>query len=609
VLGRTLNLGILAHVDAGKTTLTERLLYDAGAIRALGSVDRGTTQTDTLELERRRGITIRSAVASFALDGVRVNLIDTPGHPDFIAEVERVLAVLDGAVLVVSSVEGVQAQTLVLMRALRRLAIPTLLFISKMDREGADAERVLGEIRGRLTPDALPVRDLDPADLAERDEGLLAAYVAGEAIDLGAALARLTQRCLAHPVLAGSAVTGDGLDELRREIVELLTPDTAPDAGGPPAASVFKIERDPGGERIAYLRLFAGTLHARDRIGEDKVTELAVFEPGGPVQRQAVAAGEIAKVHGLRSVRVGDRIGSAPGPAHEFPPPTLESVVRPVDPADAQRLRVALDQLAEQDPLIHVRQDRAELSVSLYGEVQKEVIGSTLAEEHGLAVTFRETTPIYVERPAGAGEHLEILKAPTNPFPHAQLALRVEPAQGVHVRVEISDHTRVPLYIYKRREAFEEALDSYVREALRAGPHGWEVIDCAVTVVDCWYTLADGPPSRRDAMPVAADFHGLTPVVLRRALDQAGLVLCEPVMRVRLEIPVDTAGIVLAAAARLGTELDAPLFTGGTAIVEGALAAVRVAELQRGLHGLTRGEGMLESTFAGYRPAVSAVPG
>src|SRR6186997_3269151 len=143
---RTLNLGILAHVDAGKTTLTERLLYAAGVIDELGSVDDGSTQTDFLALERQRGITIKSAVVSFAIDDVTVNLIDTPGHPDFIAEVERVLSVLDGAVLVVSAVEGVQAQTRVLMRALQRLRIPTLIFVNKLDRVGADGERVLGEI-------------------------------------------------------------------------------------------------------------------------------------------------------------------------------------------------------------------------------------------------------------------------------------------------------------------------------------------------------------------------------------------------------------------------------------------------------------------------------
>src|SRR5205809_4765641 len=154
---RTLNLGILAHVDAGKTTLTERMLYAAGVIDAVGSVDAGTTQTDSLALERQRGITIKSAVVSFAIDDVTVNLIDTPGHPDFIAEVERVLGVLDGAVLVISAVEGVQPQTRLLMRALQRLRVPTLLFVNKIDRAGADAERTLDQIEQRLTPAVVPM--------------------------------------------------------------------------------------------------------------------------------------------------------------------------------------------------------------------------------------------------------------------------------------------------------------------------------------------------------------------------------------------------------------------------------------------------------------------
>ena len=153
----TLNLGILAHVDAGKTSLTERLLYEAGVLADLGSVDAGDTQTDTMALERRRGITIRSAVASFRVDGLAVNLVDTPGHSDFVAEVERALAVLDGCVLVVSAVEGVQAQTLVLFRALRRLGIPTVFFVNKVDRRNADPHRVVGEIRDRLTRDTVCV--------------------------------------------------------------------------------------------------------------------------------------------------------------------------------------------------------------------------------------------------------------------------------------------------------------------------------------------------------------------------------------------------------------------------------------------------------------------
>src|SRR6478736_808527 len=174
---RTLNLGILAHVDAGKTTLTERLLYAAGVIDAPGSVDTGTTQTDSLALEQQRGITIKSAVVSFTIGDVTVNLIDTPGHPDFIAEVERVLGVLDGAVLVISAVEGVQPQTRLLMRALRRLRIPALLFVNKIDRAGADGERVLRQVVERLAPDAIPAVRVCVEDVAERDDELLAAYV------------------------------------------------------------------------------------------------------------------------------------------------------------------------------------------------------------------------------------------------------------------------------------------------------------------------------------------------------------------------------------------------------------------------------------------------
>src|SRR5690349_12703443 len=177
---RTLNLGILAHVDSGKTTLTERLLFTAGAIDRLGTVDTGTTQTDSLELERERGITIRSAVASFAIGDLAVNLVDTPGHPDFIAEVERVLGVLDGAILVVSAVEGVQPQTPLLFRALERLRVPTLIFVNKIDRAGADPDRTLAAIRRRLSPSAV-YAEAEPAELAEvlaeHDEAILGAFV------------------------------------------------------------------------------------------------------------------------------------------------------------------------------------------------------------------------------------------------------------------------------------------------------------------------------------------------------------------------------------------------------------------------------------------------
>jgi ribosomal protection tetracycline resistance protein len=469
---KTLNLGILAHVDAGKTTLTERLLYAAGVIDQPGSVDAGTTQTDSLDLERQRGITIKSAVTSFPIGDVRVNLIDTPGHPDFIAEVERVLTVLDGGVLVISAVEGVQPQTRILMRTLRRLRIPTLLFVNKIDRPGADTERALQAISERLNLTIMPVgavRSVGTRDasvrpssagdvafrarlaevVAERNDGILAAYLEDEEgvpyRRLRAELVAQTNRALVYPVFFGSAITGAGIGTLMAGIAELL-PAAAGDADGPGMGSVFKIERGSSGEKIAYVRMFAGTLHSRDRLsfGVDREDSdihrrlrawVAVQRDSDPDQiRQFLAT---------RRSHNGDKKGAAAtdGTPHQFPPPTMESVVVARDRADRARLRVALGQLAEQDPLINLRQDdsRQETYVSLYGEVQKEVIQATLANDFGIEVTFRETTTIYIERPVGRGSAAEFLQADTHPF-SATVGLRVEPAppgSGIVFRLDV----------------------------------------------------------------------------------------------------------------------------------------------------------------------------
>jgi ribosomal protection tetracycline resistance protein len=635
---RTLNLGILAHVDAGKTTLTERLLYAAGVIDEIGSVDAGTTQTDSLELERKRGITIKAAVVSFAIGDVTVNLIDTPGHPDFIAEVERSLDLLDGAVLVISAVEGVQAQTRVLMRTLRRLQIPTLVFVNKIDRVGADDGRVRRAVTEKLTPTAVAMGrgdDLgtrnarfvaygwdDPGFrsrlagvLVEHDEALLAALVDDEKAvtdrRLRRALSAQSRTGVVHPVFCGSAATGAGLGALRDGIVDLL-PVRRGGEEAPLSASVFKVSRGPAGERIAYVRLYAGTLRTRDRISvgtgaERKVTAISVFDRGRDSACTEVSAGRVAKVWGLEGVRIGDSIGESHGATgHHFPPPTLEAVVVPRHQRDKGALRVALDQLAEQDPLIDVRQDdgRQEFYVSLYGEVLKEVVQDTLAAEYGLEVEFKETTPICVERPLGRGAAAEIMGTPSNPV-LATVGLRVDPqpvGAGVSFGLEV-EYGSLPL-------SFHKAVEDTVFESLHQGIEGWDVTDCRVTMTHSGYAPRQSHAHQRfdrSMSSTGADFRNLTPLVLMDALRRAGTVVCEPVDRFRLEVPADLTATVLPLLARLRAVPGPPEGVGSTAVLEGDIPAATVRELQLRLAGLTRGEGVLECGFSRYEP-VRGIP-
>jgi ribosomal protection tetracycline resistance protein len=642
VLRRLVNLGILAHVDAGKTTLTERLLFSAGAIDEIGRVDDGTTRTDTLALERQRGITIKSAVVSFRIDDVTVNLIDTPGHPDFIAEVERVLGVLDGAVLVISAVEGVQPQTRILMRALQRLDVPTLFFVNKIDRRSADEERALGAIADRLTPAIVAmgaVRDVGtraarfdayPADdpafagrlgaaLADHDDALLAAYVEGDGevspTRLGRALAEQTARTHLHPVFFGSAATGAGVDSLMRGIAELM-PGARRVADEPVSGSVFKVERGPAGEKIAFVRMFAGTLRTRDRVVvgdggvERKVTAIEVFADGAADRRGAVMAGEIGRLWGLTDARIGDPVGNRRTAVteHHFAPPTLEVVVLPTHPADLGSLRTALAQLAEQDPLIAVRQDdvRREISLSLYGEVQKEVIEATLRAEYGLEVAFRETTAICVERPTAVGAAVERMHEPPNPF-LATVGLRIEPAapgSGVAFRRDEVELGSMPL-------AFFRVVEDVVHESLRQGLHGWQVTDCLVAMTHSGYLGKHGLGHQyfnKSLSSTGEDFRKLTPLVVMSALRRAGTVVCEPIERFRLDAPADTVGSLVPMLARLGGVPEAPTADGSSWTVRGDIPAARVNELRRRLPGLTRGEGVLEVAFDRYEPVRGRAP-
>ena len=556
---RTLNLGILAHVDAGKTTLSERLLYTAGAIDHVGSVDAGTTQTDSLDLERERGITIRSAVASFLVGDLAVNLVDTPGHPDFIAEVERVLGVLDGAILVVSAVEGVQPQTPLLFRALQRLHVPTLLFVNKVDRSGADPDAVLAAMARRLSPGVVPmaaVRDAGTRDATvvpfgagdETHRARLTEVLAEHDDDDPA---RLRRRRSGPPVraTAGGTRRPDAAragsipcSSARRHTASAWTRCSPASTSSSPAWSAIRrptsraaCSRSSAPPRASASRTCAST---RARCGRASASGWAAART--PSRPRSRCSRPPARRAGTRSPPARWRRSEGWAPCGwatrsasrrpgdvataRFPRPALEAVVYPLRPDDAGSLRAALAQLAEQDPLIDVRQDdhRHEIAVSLYGEVQKEVIQATLEREYGIAADFRETTTVCIERPAGVGEAEEVIRAKThtnitgrssplstNPF-KATLALRIEPApfgSGTAFRAEVEPRL-VPLYLFKTPDMFLAQMEAFVHEALEEGLAGWQVTDCRVTMTDCGYASPETS---------TADFRRLTQLVLATA--------------------------------------------------------------------------------------------
>lgn len=626
----TLNIGILAHVDAGKTSLTERLLFDTGAIGRLGSVDGGDTRTDTGAIERRRGITIRSAVAAFTVGDTQINLIDTPGHSDFVAEVERALDVLDGAVLLLSAVEGVQARTRVLLKTLRRLGLPTLVFVNKIDRAGARVAPLLDDIRRRLTPHVTALADVrgagapdavvtarnldDPAvreetarALADVDDTVLAALVDGELPDaaaLRAALGARTGDGTFHPVLFGSALGGQGVPQLLDAVRTFLPATAKPGAASArPAGTVFAVRRGPAGERIGSLRLYEGEVRARQKVTflrrdaeggtvrvAARLTGVEVIGTGGDL----VGPGQIAEVRGAAGLRVGDRLGRPGSVRGQFAPPTLLTTARAVRAGQGAALRSALLELADQDPLLHARPEPdGSTALLLYGDMQKEVVAATLAEEFGIEAEFAPTRVRCVERPVGSGEAVEEMGFHSTTGLPATVGLRVEPGPPGSGRVftYVTELGALP-------RAFHQAIEETVHATLaEGGPHGWPVTDCRVTLIRSGF---DSPVS------TAGDFRTVAALITRQALERAGTRAYEPVHTFEAEVPLDALAPVTARLAAHGAEFGPT--TGGREswLITGELTAREVPQVERALPGLTRGEGVWWSRVSGDRPIRSS---
>ncbi|GLY30888.1 TetM/TetW/TetO/TetS family tetracycline resistance ribosomal protection protein [Kineosporia sp. NBRC 101731] len=624
----SLTLGVVAHVDAGKTSLTERLLFETGASTCLGSVDAGTTRTDSTDLERSRGITIRASVTGFALGDLTVTLVDTPGHPDFIAEVERAVGVLDAAVLVVSAVEGVQSQTVQIWRVLRRAGIPTVLFVNKVDRAGADTARVLRELGAHLTPALVPltrvkhegtpgasVHGIDiTADevleaIAAVDDRALEAWADDRIPDqLGSLLQDLMARTRLTPVLFGSALTGTGIISLLATLVQLPpAPQAVQAVQDEASATVFAIDRDEQGQRRTWLRMWQGCLVHRCRLalGDRRahlVTGLWVSTADGLQPAHEIRAGQVGAVVGLPDSRIGDVVGRGSSrPPQHFPPATVRALVQPVDAARRTQAFQALQELAEEDPLIGLELSEAdqETAVSLYGEVQQEVIAAVLAERFGVEVRFAEQSVVCVERVRETGDAVERIGENGNPY-LAGLGLRVEPTP------ENSGITFSPgLEPGRLPTAFISATEEGVRKALRVGRSGWEVCDFRITMTSSqyWPRQSHGHEKfTKSISTVANDFRHLAPVVLHTALARAGTYVCHPVDRFELEVPEAALPAILTSLGRLGARVDDSTQVSGRVVLHGFVQSARIPQFSRALPELTSGHGILTTGFARYEP-------
>ncbi|PEJ02427.1 tetracycline resistance ribosomal protection protein [Bacillus wiedmannii] len=622
----TINIGIVAHVDAGKTSLTERILYETNVIKEIGRVDSGNTQTDSMELERQRGITIKASVVSFYINDLKVNVIDTPGHADFIAEVERSFRVLDGAILVISAVEGVQAQTKILMRTLQKLNIPTILFVNKIDRSGANTEKVMKQIKEVLSNETFPfysvlnegtkearIIEYKSYDdcmelLAPFNESLLESYVNNEIIPdalLREKLEQQIQQANVYPIFFGSALTGIGVSELLENISALL-PANNPSQDEELSGVVFKIERESSGERIAYVRVFSGHLHVRKYVHiqrseslahKEKINKLCVFHNGDAIQTAIVPSGEFCKVWGLSDIKIGDIIGERTRYIKDihFAEPQMEAAIDAVSKERIHDLYAALMELCEEDPLIKVWKDDVhnELYIRLFGEVQKEVIETTLYEKYNLQVTFSNTRVVCIEKPIGVGNSVEVMGEKENPF-YATVGFKVERGElncGITYKLGV-ELGSLPL-------AFHKAIEDTVFQTLKQGLYGWEVTDIIVTLTHTGY-----------ASPVttASDFRNLTPIVLMDALKQAETHVYEPINEFELTVPEHAISTAMYKLAAVPATFREPILNNNSYQLTGSLPVAKTENFKRMLHSFTEGEGIFIMKPAGYKELKAPFP-
>ena len=611
-----INIGILAHVDAGKTTLTESLLYASGTISEPGSVEKGTTRTDTMFLERQRGITIQTAVTSFQWHRCKVNIVDTPGHMDFLAEVYRSLAVLDGAILVLSAKDGVQAQTRVLFHALRKLNIPTIIFINKIDQVGIDLEGVYQSVRDKLSADIIIKQTVSLSSkitltentsaevwdsVIENNDELLAKYIAGESIsqkELAQEEQRRVQDASLLPVYHGSAKNGLGIQQLMDAVIGLFQ-STKEQGSAALCGRVFKVEYTDCGQRLVYLRLYSGTLRLRDTValaGREKlkITEMRIPSKGEIVRTDTAHKGEIV-ILPSDSLRLNDILGDKTQLPREMwsdvPFPMLRTTITPKTAEQRDRLLDALTQIADTDPLLHYEVDSTthEIILSFLGRMQLEVVSALLTEKYKIETAVKEPTVIYLERPLKVASHTIHIEVPPNPF-WASIGLSVTPLPlGSGVKYE----SRVSLgYL---NQSFQNAVMDGIRYGLGQGLYGWNGTDCKI----CFeYGLYYSPVS------TPADFRSLAPIVLEQALKKSGTQLLEPYLSFTLYAPQEYLSRAYHDAPKYCATIETAQIKKDEVVFTGEIPARCIQAYRTDLAFYTNGQSVCLTELKGYQAAV-----
>lgn len=597
---KKLVIGILAHVDAGKTTLSEGLLYLAGALRRRGRVDHKDAFLDTDAIERERGITIFSKQAVFPLgDDVQVTLLDTPGHVDFSAEMERTLQVLDYAILVVSGTDGVQGHTLTLWQLLARRHIPTFLFINKMDLPGADRAVLMADLQTQLSDGCIDFSDTPDAlyeALATTDEDLLDRYLSGE-MPTDAQIADLIEARRVFPCFFGAALPLDGVQEFLDGLARFAQ---VPDYPDDFAARVFKITRDEQGARLTHLKVTGGSLTVRGLVSgetrgenwQEKVSQIRIYSGTRFQTTDRADAGTVCAVTGLTHTYPGQALGADPGGESAVLEPVLTYRVLPPDGCDHHTLLQKLRLIEEEDPLLRVLWSEAleEIHIQLMGQVQLEVLTRLMEERFGLTVTFDQGNIVYKETIAqpviGIG-HFEPLRH------YAEVHLLIEPAErGSGITLD----TRCPAD--QLDPSYQRLILTHLAEREHPGVlTGAPLTDVKITV------LAGRSHVKHTE---GGDFRQATYRAVRQGLMQAESILLEPWYAFTLRVPQGNVGRAMTDIQRMSGTFESPTQQGEFAVLTGEIPVASVRGYAAEVTAYTSGRGQLSCTLLGYRPCHNA---